>query len=105
MHPPRPSYGPFKLFSPRKGNYTTFNPKASLKGLYGGLSGTDCFLPATWTPAIAPARMREGNDTSNPGLPRTAFKMAADESYGNGPLEHSPWWNISEQRYNIMKSL
>ena len=26
---PRPSYGPFKLFSPRKGNYTTFNPKAS----------------------------------------------------------------------------
>ena len=25
--------------------YTTFNLKASLKGLYGGLSGTDCFLP------------------------------------------------------------
>ena len=53
---PRLSYGPFKLFSPRKGIYTTFNLKASLKGLYGGLSGTDCFLPATSTPAIAPAR-------------------------------------------------
>ena len=56
MHPPRLSYGPFKLFSPRKGTYTTFNLKASLKDLYGGLSGTDCFLPATSTPAIAPAR-------------------------------------------------
>ena len=40
----------------------TFNLKASLKGLYGGPSGTDCFLPATWTPAIAPAR----NQTSPP---------------------------------------
>ena len=53
---PQLSYGPFKLFSPRKGTITTFNLKASLKGLYGGLSGTDCFLPATSTPAIAPAR-------------------------------------------------
>ena len=56
MHPPGFHTALLSSLSPRKGTHTTFNLKASLKGLYGGLSGTDCFLPATSTPAIAPAR-------------------------------------------------
>ena len=58
---PQLSYGPFKLFSPRKGTITTFNLKASLKGLYGDLSGTDCFLPCDLD-----ARHRSGAEPTQP---------------------------------------
>ena len=58
---PRLAYGPFKLFSPRKGTHTTFNLKASLKGLYGDLSGTDCFLPCDLD-----ARHRSGAEPIQP---------------------------------------
>ena len=69
--PPRLSYGPFKLFLPRKGTHTTFNLKASLKGLYG---------ESQWHRLLSPLRLgrppslRRG---TNPALPGSRQRLAS----------------------------
>ena len=76
---------------------TTFNLKASLKGLYGGLSGTDCFLPATSTPAIAPARnqtqpfaVQKALLAHSPTPPRQKPQRQAPTRSGERPAKPKP---------------